>query len=833
MAKPIKVTILGDIKDLVDKLGQGENGIGAFASKVGGAATDVAASAAKFAAAGLAAGGIGGAILESLDRAQINAKLGAQLGATVDEAKRYGDAAGALYAKGYGDSFGQVSESIGAVVSTLGKFGSQGELEAVTKQALDVANAFNVDINRAVGSVGILLKTGLAKNAGEAFDLMTKGLQGVPAAVRDDLLEASDEYSVFFQGLGFSGAEAFGVLGAAAKGGKIQLDKAGDAIKEFRVRSVDMSKTSVDAYTAIGLNAEDMAKKILGGGEGAKAAFQQILDGILSIDDPVKKEAAAVGLFGTQFEDLGNLDALAALRPMTNALTGVAGATDALGKSLHDNASANLDVFTRSVTTAFVDLVGGYVIPLVNQLATFLNTNLGPALAVIGAFVTGTVVPALQALAQWVGENESWLRVVAGVITALFLPALIKLGIESLISGAKSAAGWVMGRVAAVGSALAQSGAAVMIVARWGLMAGAAVAGAARTVGAWLLAQTGAVASGVAMVASMAVTAASVVGGWALMGVQSLIRAAQMAAAWVLAMGPVGWIIAAVVALVALIIANWDTVVDWTKKAWAWLVDAIVAAARFIWDYFLKWSLVGLIITYWDDIVAGVRAAVAWVLDAVSFLGRLPGMAADWFAGVYNAAVGKLRELVSWLGGLGGQVLGAIGNLGSLLTGAGRDLLSGLWSGIQGAAGWLRDRVLGFFSSIMPNWVRDALGIHSPSRVMAGIARWIPPGIAAGIDQTAHVALSAASGLATDIAGAVAGTDFGSPLAFALGAAGAVGIAAGTGTASRGDQRGSTNGNGVGAAGTTHQEINVNVTSNADPDRIGREVAWALRTTGR
>ncbi|MET0133246.1 MAG: hypothetical protein ABW215_06600, partial [Kibdelosporangium sp.] len=81
---------------------------------------------------------------------KITAALGAALGATPEEAAKYGQAAGQLYAQGYGQSFAEVSTAIEGVVSTLGKFGSQGELEAVTRKAMDVASAFGLDVQGAV-----------------------------------------------------------------------------------------------------------------------------------------------------------------------------------------------------------------------------------------------------------------------------------------------------------------------------------------------------------------------------------------------------------------------------------------------------------------------------------------------------------------------------------------------------------------------------------------------------------------------------------------------------------------------------------------------------------
>jgi phage-related minor tail protein len=786
MAKPIQVTILGDVQDLLGSLADGDKGLSAFAGKVGSTAKEIAGTAAKFAAAGLAAGGIGAALSESLDRAQLGAKLAAQLGATADESKRYGEAAGKLYADGYGDSFGQVTEAIGAVTTTLGKL-DQGELETVTKKALNLANAFDLELNQAVASSGILLKVGLAKDANEAFDLMTKGLQGVPAALRPELLEAIDEYGVFFKEIGFTGAESFGVLKAAASGGKIQLDKAGDAIKEFHIRATDGSKTTVDAYKALGLNADEMAQKIARGGTDARDGFQQIINGLLAMKDPVEQSNTAVGLFGTQFEDLAHIDALAALSPMANGLQSVAGSADALGKTLHDNASANLDTFMRKVSTLFVDLIGGYVLPIISSVTSYLNRNFGPALSAVGSFIGGTLVPAVRSLAEWISVNQTPILLIAGLITALFLPHLIALGVTHTATAAKAVAAWAVQKVGAIQAAVAHSAQVVRMVA-----------------------------------------------SWVLLGAQSLINAAKMAAAWVLAMGPVGWIIAAVVALVALIVANWETVKEWTVKAWESVWTFIKQIGQWIWDYFLKWTLPGLIITHWDTIVNAVRAAVRWVLDAVAWLGELPGRVGAWFRGVYDGAVGRLSDLTGWLRGLPGSVLGAIGNFGSLLLNAGRDLLSGLWSGIQNAAGWLRDKVLGFFSSIMPDWVRDALGIHSPSRVMAAIGRFIPPGIALGIEQNSATAVGAALGLAADVTSAL--TDMGTTGPVGLGLVTGAALATGAATALNAGRSGSAGypaPDSAGSAAPVHQEVTVNVTTNADPTDIGNEVAWALRTSGR
>lgn len=131
-----------------------------------------------------------------------------------------------------------------------------------------------------------------------------------------------------------------------------------------------------------------------------------------------------------------------------------------------------------------------------------------------------------------------------------------------------------------------------------------------------------------------------------------------------------------------------------------------------------------------------ITGAVERIKSIIGWFAELPGKVGAWFGGMKDAAIRKAGELVGWLAGLPGRVLGAIGDFGSMLVNAGRDLLSGLWQGIQNGAAWLRDRIFDFFGSLIPGWVKDILGIRSPSRVFRDqIGRHIPGGVAEGIDK--------------------------------------------------------------------------------------------------
>ena len=72
----------------------------------------------------------------------------------------------------------------------------------------------------------------------------------------------------------------------------------------------------------------------------------------------------------------------------------------------------------------------------------------------------------------------------------------------------------------------------------------------------------------------------------------------------------------------------------------------------------------------------------------------------------------------------------------------GKNLITGLWNGIVGAKNWLEDKIKGFADGVVDGF-KDTLGIHSPSRVMAYWGKFIPQGLAVGIEADTDSAIKA------------------------------------------------------------------------------------------
>ncbi|WP_295837336.1 phage tail tape measure protein [uncultured Microbacterium sp.] len=323
-------------------------------------------------------------------------RLAGSLALTEEESARAGEAAGDAYADNFGGSLEEVQAATAGVIGSIAEMrtASVEQLQGITSKVLTLSSTFEMEADRISQVTGQMLSAGLVASADEGLDLLTAALQRVPPAVRDDLVDAIDEYGPFFAQIGMSGDAAMSALVAASEKGMYGIDKTGDAVKEFGIRATDMSASSVAAYEAAGLSASEMAAKILAGGEQGRQGFEQVVAGLLGIEDPVTRANAAIGLFGTPLEDLGVNEIPAFLQSLTAATGGmgdVAGAASRMADTVSGNPKSSWQEMGRTVQMVAVDL-GESLLPVIN-----------------------VVVGALQSFADWASQNtDAVLAIAAG-----------------------------------------------------------------------------------------------------------------------------------------------------------------------------------------------------------------------------------------------------------------------------------------------------------------------------------------------------------------------------------------------------------------------------------
>ncbi|MEW1867048.1 phage tail tape measure protein [Streptomyces caelestis] len=378
---------------------------------------------------------------EAVEQDKSNAKLGAQLGLTEKESARAGKLAGKVYASGYGESIDQVNDSLRSLaqngVASINA--PRRELAGLSKSALNLAEAFDVDVADAARAAGQMIRTGLAKDGREAFDLITAGFQN-GADKGGDFIDTINEYGTQWRKAGLDGATSIGLISQALQAGARDGDIAADVIKEFSLRAIDGSKTTADGFKLLGLNADDMAARFAKGGKSATAVLQLTLDKLRGIKDPVKQSAAAVALFGTQSEDLGA--ALLAMDPSTAAagLGKVGGAATRMGKTLHNTATQPLEVFKRRALQGLATFADKYALPALQRFGSFLNTHVLPPAREVGGALVNVLVPAVRETGDAIAGTVQWVRDYG----AWLIPLGIAIGGIAVVAGASAIGTWAM-----------------------------------------------------------------------------------------------------------------------------------------------------------------------------------------------------------------------------------------------------------------------------------------------------------------------------------------------------------------------------------------------------
>ncbi|TDX78726.1 phage-related minor tail protein [Rathayibacter sp. PhB151] len=324
------------------------------------------------------------AFQEGLQQEKSFDRLQGLTGISEKDALRFGRSASESYANGFGESIEQNMDTarLGLQFDLIDPEATNRDAQQVISGLSGIADVLGEDVQPVAVAVTSLLRSGLAKSASEAFDILATGArEGVNR--NEDLLDTFTEYPALFQRLGLSGQEALGLINQGLEGGARNSDLAADALKEFQIRATDGSKASAEGFAALGLNAEEMTAKIAAGGDSAKEGLDQVLDGLRAIEDPVARNAAAVALFGTQAEDLGealfNMD----LSTAVDQLNGVEGAAQRMFDTLADNDASKLEQAQRNIEVAADGMKGALAAAFsepLGELAEFVSENRGPVL---------------------------------------------------------------------------------------------------------------------------------------------------------------------------------------------------------------------------------------------------------------------------------------------------------------------------------------------------------------------------------------------------------------------------------------------------------------------
>lgn len=325
-------------------------------------------------------------------------------GATGRELDEFMSSSLDVYASSSAESLNDVAVAMTSVQTATGLAGDA--LEEATDAALVLNNTLGYEVSESARTAGALIKN-FGVSATEAYKLIAIGAQN-GADKNGDLLDVLNEYSAQYAALGLSAEEFVSSLVDGAEAGVFSVDKVGDAVKEFNIRAKDGSDTTAEAFELLGMNADMMSEKFAAGGDTARTAFFEVVNALESMDDPLAKNAAAVGLFGTQYEDLeatvlpvlagiegGTLEMYDAVGTLAEGASSMGDEWQAAGNSIKAAFGSAITPAVSAGSTAlagFVQGVGEFLQehPAVTKAITAIGVGLGVVVAGFALYAAGT-----------------------------------------------------------------------------------------------------------------------------------------------------------------------------------------------------------------------------------------------------------------------------------------------------------------------------------------------------------------------------------------------------------------------------------------------------------
>lgn len=610
-----------------------------------------------------------------------------------------------VYANNFGESVADVGDAVAMVDRNMANLDKNG-LTRATEGALALRDAFEYDVEESTRAAEAIRKN-FGGSAENAFSLIAAGAQN-GLDYSGELIDTINEYSSQFSKLGFTADGMFNLLQSGADSTAWNLDKVGDAIKEFSIRAIDGSDSTVGAFKDLGYNAEEIMATFAAGGEGANKAFFDVINTLMDVDDQVKRDALGVALFGTQWEDLG-VEAMEAMAGASQAAYDTEGALNKINQVKYNDLDSAMEGIKRQIEVGLLPAADAVYQSLMQNMPEISGAieEVSPVIAEIaedfadwagGAISEGlpVLVDGIKEFADWAGKAYdkaqpflSFLWEHKGTVLA------VAAGAKALSIG-MGAANKAMGAYKNAKGMLANL---QVIVPAYTKLIAAKVKDKAETAYLYALEVKDVLIRTKTTAATWAQTAATKASTLATKAATMATKGMSAAVKFLTSpMGMTLGIITAVAAALVLLYKNWDTVKAWlvnfgntVNQIWTNFSNAVGNAIAAIGE---KFPVLGAFLTgWWQSIQAAVENVKAIFQNIIEFIDNV-------FSGNWSAA---WQNIVNIFGNLFGMIV---------------NLAKAPINGVISAINWVLSKI-NSISVTIPDWVPGVggktLGFNIPT----------------------------------------------------------------------------------------------------------------------
>lgn len=699
-----------------------------------------------------------------------------KLTSTIDEQERQLADLKEEYAKA-AINFGENSDEAKDLARQIGDLsGDLQENKAKLDSAQDAAESFDKsleDVNQSAGDTGGIdaMKVALGNLISQGIQAAIQGFKDLAQASYDawaaydegaDTIiaatgatgDAADDLMSAYSGVASTVVADFSDIGTAVGEVNTRFGLTGDALeglsadflKFAQLNGVDV-KTAVDstqsAMAAWGIEAQDaglMLDTLNAAGQATGVSVDRLADSMVA-NAPALQEmgysASDAAMFLANLEKNG-VDVSSVMGGMKKALTNAAAEGKPMSQAMQEmedsikNAGSSTEAIT--IATELFGAKAGASIANAVRDGNLSFAELGTAMTDFEGNVNQTFEDTLDApdkLALAMQNVRIELAGMAGQLMEEFGPQIEEAFAyveDTLIPTLKDAIEWAMNNLPNIAAAIAGIGTAMAAMNVVNM-----VMGAVEAFKAWKLATDGMTLS------------------------QRLLNAAQMAS-------PIGLVVALIAGLVAALVVLWNTNEGFRAKVievWGTVKDFVGTAVTTIAGFFtvtlpaaitamLNWfaqlpTRIGAFLSSalakaraWATQVAATATAAGrnMLSNVISFVSQLPAKVGGYLTDVVNKVIAWGSDLAS--GGLSAaqqlfdSVTSKIAEIPGNVANVGGDLVRGIWNGINGNLGWIKDKISGWVGNVT-SFIKRLFGIASPSKVMRDeVGKYLAQGIAVG-----------------------------------------------------------------------------------------------------